>query len=137
MKVSDHTLFKTGAIFYLILGAGHTIAHFILSFIDPDASAAIDNRLAEMSFSPRVSVLDIYEGLSLQMGVMVFFFGLLCLFIKKPSKKIFITTLLTSALSVFICFIYLPRLPQVLSSIALVAFASAFMLSIRKPIAQQ
>jgi uncharacterized membrane protein len=133
MTLSVKKLFRIGAICMLIIGVGHTVGHFIIAIKNKEANAARDKILSDMSSSfPEISILSMYQGFSLAMGSMLIFFGLLCLFIKQPDKKVLILTLLASVILVVLSFRYFPLPPKALSPIAFLAFATANIVFYRK-----
>ena len=133
MKKSTSILFKIGAIAYLIVGAGHIAGHFTLPTVDPkaiDFLSQLENFKYDL-FGPH-DLLDNYNGYSLMMGSMLLFFGLLCLLIASnvsvlANRKIMLTVCL-GALSTFtLALIYFWLIPQIVSSIGLIAFVVAYL----------
>lgn len=133
MKITAKTLYKTGSVFMIIMGAGHLVLHFALDGSDP-VSAHIykqmdDFKLNIAGFGSR-SLLDFMDGFSIIMGVAVVLAGLQSFFLsgnlKSASdhhKGIILLPALLAGIIFILSLKYLIILPQALSLLAFIAYS--------------
>ncbi len=136
MNITAKTLYKTGSVSMMIMGAGHTALHFALAGNDP-AGAPVISQMEAFKLSVfglgSPSLLDFHQGFSIAMGVLLFFTGLQNFFLSGSLNYAFDKhkgSVLLPALLAGITFIlslkYFIIMPQALSLIALMAYSMSF-----------
>jgi hypothetical protein len=133
MNITAKTLYKTGSVSMMLIGAGHTALHFALAGNDPASAPVIEQmeafKLGIMGFGSR-SLLDFHQGFSITMGVLLIFTSLQNFFLSGSLDSAYNNhkgSVLLPALLAGITFIlslkYFIILPQALSLIAFTAYS--------------
>jgi hypothetical protein len=136
MNITAKTLYKTGSVSMMIIGAGHTAVHFALAGNDP-ASAPLITQMEAFKItvlgSGSPSLLDFHQGFSITMGMLLLFTGLQNFFLSgnlssafnKHKGSVLLPSLL-AGITFILSLKYFFIVPQALSPIALIAYSSSF-----------
>ncbi len=111
--MTNKIIIKIAGIVMLITGLGHLITHFLVQFSQnphPELEATMATTFLEIG--SKVSVLDLHNGFSLAMGILLAGFGIQILRSRKRIDLIFHSIL--AAIILLISFLYFPLFVVVL-----------------------